>query len=150
MSAIPNPSGFLMHETWRPDAVLTRKIVIEGGRFAPGKVRALVAELLAERLSTPEIEDVLVLVSELVTNAVRHAGADESETIIVHVAIAPEVLRVEVCDQGPGFDPPAVPQAREDGSGGNGLVLLACLSSSWGVAGDDGTCVWFERELAAG
>jgi hypothetical protein len=65
----------------------------------------------------------------------------------VHVAIAPHVLRVEVCDAGPGFEPPAVPRPRPEG-GGNGLVLLARMSSSWGVACDAGTCVWFERTVA--
>ena len=90
--------------------------------------------------------DVVVLVSELITNAVRHGGADERQTIVVHVAIAPHVLRVEVCDQGQGFVTPAVPRPHPEG-GGNGLVLLARLSSTWGVASDDRTCVWFERAL---
>ncbi len=144
-----NPVGFLMRETWRADAVLARKIELAGGPYAPGKVRAAAGALLAERVSGTELEDVIVLLSELVTNAVRHGGADERATIIVHIAIAPDVLRVEVCDQGPGFEPPAVPRSRGGGAGGNGLVLLARMSSAWGVAGDDGTCVWFERGLAS-
>jgi anti-sigma regulatory factor (Ser/Thr protein kinase) len=147
MSARPQGDGFLMRDSWRTDIVFTRKLELTGGPFAPAAARAAFAELVAARLDDDDFDDCRVLVSELVSNAVRHGLADEHETIILHIAIAPAVLRVEVCDQGPGFEPPAVPRNRPEG-GGNGLVLLARMSSSWGVAGDDGTCVWFERALA--
>jgi anti-sigma regulatory factor (Ser/Thr protein kinase) len=88
-----------------------------------------------------------VLVSELVTNAVRHGHAGAGTTVVVHLAIAADVLRVEVCDRGPGFEAPPRPQRRPDG-GGHGLTMLQRMSSAWGVASDDGTCVWFERALA--
>ena len=146
MTAQSDPEGLLMHDAWRADAVLAHRFEIAGGRFAPSRVRVLVGELLTGRLDELAFLEVAVLVSELVTNAVRHGGADEAQTIIVHVAIAPDVLRVEVCDQGPGFTPPDDPLPRPEG-GGNGLVLLSRMSSSWGVAGDEGTCVWFERML---
>lgn len=148
MSARPDPAGLLMHDAWRADVVLAHRIEIAGGRYAPSRVRNEVWELLSDRLDELAFIDVGVLVSELVTNAVRHGGAHEQQTIVIHVAIAPDVLRVEVCDQGPGFTPPDVPLPRAEG-GGNGLVLLSRMSSSWGVAGDDGTCVWFERMLPA-
>jgi anti-sigma regulatory factor (Ser/Thr protein kinase) len=139
--------GFLMGASWRPDVVLAHTLELRGGRRAPGSVRSMLGTLLAERLHGDEFLDVIVLVSELITNAVRHGGADDDGTIVVHVAIAPRVLRVEVCDGGPGFVPPAVPRSRPEG-GGNGLVLLARMSSRWGVACDDGACVWFERALS--
>jgi anti-sigma regulatory factor (Ser/Thr protein kinase) len=139
--------GFLMRDSWRTDVVLSRRLELAGGLYAPSTARASLTRIFATRLGEDELADCCVLVSELVSNAVRHGLADESQTIILHIAIAPAVLRVEVCDQGPGFDPPAVPSNRPDG-GGNGLVLLALMSSSWGVAADDGTCVWFERRLA--
>jgi anti-sigma regulatory factor (Ser/Thr protein kinase) len=143
----PAPGGFLMRDSWRVDAVFAQKIELAGGRRAPARVRAWVRERLAGYLAEQELDDIGVLVSELVTNAVRHGGASPRDTIVVHLAVAPDVLRVEVCDPGPGFDPPAVPRPRSEG-GGNGLVLLQRLSRSWGVAGDDGTCVWFEHALA--
>ncbi|MEA2128765.1 MAG: serine/threonine-protein kinase RsbW [Solirubrobacteraceae bacterium] len=141
------PAGFLMAASWRADVVLAHTFELQGGRHAPAAVRSRVGSLLAEHLDGDDLLDVIVLVSELITNAVRHGRADEDRTIVVHVAIAPHVLRVEVCDGGPGFVPPAVPRPRPEG-GGNGLVLLARMSSGWGVACDDGTCVWFERALA--
>lgn len=145
-----NPErGFLMRESWRPDVVFARKLEFAGGRYAPGNARATVHELLGDRLGRGWLADVAVLVSEIVTNAVRHGGVDRSGTIVVHVALAPDVLRVEVCDQGPGFTPPRTPRSRSQG-GGNGLVLLDRMSSRWGVASGEGTCVWFERDLSTG
>jgi anti-sigma regulatory factor (Ser/Thr protein kinase) len=139
-------AGFLMRGSWRADLVLTYKIELQGGRDAPAKARACVREQLTARVSAVDLDDVTVLTSELVTNAVRHGGAGEDETVVVHLAIAADVMRVEVCDQGPGFVAPASPRSRAQG-GGNGLVLVARLSSSWGVADDDGTCVWFEYPI---
>jgi len=147
MSALPDPAGFLMRDSWRADAVLTHKVELRGGPDAPAQARASLARILGGRLGGLDLFDVTVLVSEVVTNAVRHGNAGHDETVIVHVALAPGVLRVEVCDQGPGFERPDVIGARPEG-GGNGFVLLERMSSAWGVAGDDGTCVWFERELA--
>jgi anti-sigma regulatory factor (Ser/Thr protein kinase) len=141
-------AGFLMRASWRPDVVIAHKLELEGGPFAAARARARFSELIGDRLGEDDLFDVTVLLSELVTNAVRHAGADEHATVIVHLAIAPDVLRVEVCDQGPGFEPPAITRPRV-GVGGSGLLLVDQLSSSWGVAADDGTCVWFERALAA-
>lgn len=142
----PDRTEYLLRE-WRPDAVVARRFEVVGGTYAPGTARAMLDELLTGRLCADDLFDVSVLLSELVTNAVRHAGAGEEETIVVHVAVAPTVLRVEVCDQGPGFQPPIVPRSRPHG-GGNGLVLLARMSNDWGVATDDGNCVWFERAVA--
>ena len=135
-----------LRRDWRADAVVAERFEVSGGPYAPATARALLVELLGDRLGELDLFDVSVLVSELVTNAVRHAGADERQTVLVHVALAPGVVRVEVCDRGPGFAPPAAPRARPEG-GGNGLVLLARMSTDWGVAADGGTCVWFERAL---
>jgi len=143
------PDGFLMHDSWRADVVLAKRFELAGGVRAASTARRTVAEMLRPRLGAQDLHDLEVLVSEVVTNAVRHAGAGPDGTIVVHVAMSSDCLRIEVCDQGPGFTPPDVPRRRRDG-GGNGLVLLDRLSSAWGVAGDDGTCVWFERALDPG
>jgi len=147
MMSRTGPAGFLMRDSWRAsELVLTHRLELAGGQFAPAAARATMTELLACRLGEDDLFDVSVLVSELVTNAVRHASADERQTIVVYVALTRQTLRMEVCDQGPGFEPPDMPRSRPEG-GGNGLVLLARMSSDWGVAAVDGTCVWFERVL---
>ena len=99
-----------MHGSWHAEVVLTRKFELAGGADAPGIARVEIAELLADRISPVDLLDVTVLVSEVVTNAVRHGHADARDSVVVHVAIAADVLRIEVCDHGPGFSPPANPQ----------------------------------------
>lgn len=146
MNPSRKPDGFLMHDSWRGEVVVASRCELAGGVHAARVARRRVGRLLGDRLGEQDLHDVEVLVSEIVTNAVRHGGAGPDETIIVHVAMSADCLRVEVCDQGPGFTAPDAPQTRADG-GGNGLLLLSRLSSAWGVAGDDGTCVWFERAL---
>jgi anti-sigma regulatory factor (Ser/Thr protein kinase) len=111
-----------------------------------------VLEALGELLNPEERSHMALLVSELVTNAVRHAGMiNPTDVISVHAAVAPEHTRIEVCDRGPGFDP-GRPKVRnfEDGGGGLGLVLLDRLSAAWGVAADDDVCVWAEFERPMG
>lgn len=83
---------------------------------------------------------VVLLASELVANAVKHADA---ESISVRFTVAPQSVRVEVADPGPGFEPdPHID--RPSGIGGWGLHLVDELSSRWGVADGPGSRVWFE------
>jgi anti-sigma regulatory factor (Ser/Thr protein kinase) len=98
---------------------------------------------VGDELPGPRMRDVRLLVSELVTNAVRHAGLGPEDLIVLHLAAADGVVRAEVYDPGPGF----VPVVREPGpEGGFGLVLLRTLSDRWGVSTGGWTCVWFELD----
>jgi anti-sigma regulatory factor (Ser/Thr protein kinase) len=125
------------------EPVTYERIELAGGLTAPRRARSLARELLGDRLDDRHRNDLLVLVTELVTNAVRHAGVGPEDVVVLHLAAAEDVVRVEVCDGGPGFEP--VP--REPGPhGGFGLVLLRTLPERWGIATDDGTCVWFEMD----
>jgi anti-sigma regulatory factor (Ser/Thr protein kinase) len=86
--------------------------------------------------------DALIVVSELVTNAIRHGGArTEADAVDVHAALVPSGLRIEVTDPGPGFEPGGH-GPRPDG--GYGLHLLDRLATRWGVAGADPVTVWVE------
>lgn len=84
-------------------------------------------------------DDVALLVSELVTNAVRHAGVGPKDPIALRVAAWPRRVRVEVSDRG-SFSG-REPRPRSDGASGWGLYLVDRLADRWGAAG--GT-VWFE------
>jgi anti-sigma regulatory factor (Ser/Thr protein kinase) len=103
---------------------------------------------LADVLPGGRARDVRLLVSELVTNAVRHANLDDHEVIRLVVDLADSVLRVEVHDPGGGFVPtaPAPDPARPSGWG---LYLVAELADRWGVDSDDSTLVWFELDRPA-
>jgi anti-sigma regulatory factor (Ser/Thr protein kinase) len=94
------------------------------------------------------LDDAILLTSELVTNAVKHAGLAAEDAIEVTVSLDTRVLRIAVRDRGPGFDPGAVPRSDE---GGWGLDLVRRLSSRWNVdRADLVTEVWFEIDLPDG
>lgn len=85
-------------------------------------------------------EDVLLLVSELVTNACLHAGGPEE--LVLHCTDT--VLRIEVSDGSPARPVPRTPHqvARP---GGHGLHVVARLSRAWGTAPrGPGKTVWLE------
>lgn len=92
--------------------------------------------------------DVRLLVSELVTNAVRHANLAPGDIILLVVEVEDATLRVEVHDPGGGFVPtaPAPDPARPSGWG---LYLVEELADRWGVDSDDRTLVWFEVDRPA-
>ena len=108
----------------------------------PGSVaeaRAKVCEAIVPLLADGESETLRLLVSEVVTNAVRHG--DTSESVEVHASWNSEV-RVAVSDRGDGFTP--IPRIGPlDEPGGFGLFLIGRLADRWGVETDDGTTVWF-------
>lgn len=100
-------------------------------------------DLLAEEVSPQSLEDLRLLVSELVTNSVRHAGLGPSQTIELKVTLSDETVRVEVNDPGGGFEPSPRTAHSQDDSGW-GLYLVSRLSDRWGVTSDGVTRVWFE------
>lgn len=100
-------------------------------------------ESLGEEVSPQTLEDLRLLVSELVTNSVRHAGLGSSQTIELKVKLWAETVRVEVNDQGGGFEP-SPRTARSEDESGWGLYLVSRLSDRWGVTSDGVTRVWFE------
>jgi anti-sigma regulatory factor (Ser/Thr protein kinase) len=104
---------------------------------------------VSDHLTPGRLEDARLLVSELVTNAIRHAGLRDDELIKLVVVSGDRVLRIEVYDPGPGFEP-TEPERDPARASGWGLYLVRELSDRWGVDNDSGTCVWFELDRAAG
>jgi anti-sigma regulatory factor (Ser/Thr protein kinase) len=90
-------------------------------------------------------EDVLLVVSELVTNACLHAEGPEE----LRVGSGPKVLRLEIVDQGSGSPSPRNPH-RAGRPGGHGMFIVQRLCLDWGVVRNPeglGKTVW--AELAA-
>jgi serine/threonine-protein kinase RsbW len=100
---------------------------------------------LAIGLPDGRVRDVRLLVSELVTNAVRHADIGPGDRIRLVVDVADHTLRVEVHDPGGGFVPSA-PEPDPARPSGWGLYLVAELADRWGVDSDEVTLVWFELD----
>ncbi len=93
-------------------------------------------------IKRPVWEDLRLLVTELVTNGVRHGSVRGPVSVLV--LVGDKVVRVEVSDCGRGFSPPEAPMPHADGTGGWGLQLVDRVASSWGVQVGDMTRVWFE------
>jgi anti-sigma regulatory factor (Ser/Thr protein kinase) len=89
------------------------------------------------------------LLSELVTNSVRHAGLEPHEWIRVRVQTGGGSIRIEVTDPGPGFEPPAAGTRGLTDASGRGILLLQQLPDRWGVVTDGLTRVWFEIHASA-
>jgi anti-sigma regulatory factor (Ser/Thr protein kinase) len=119
--------------------------VLQGGHGAPGRARHEIAGLLNGELPATRKQDVVLLVGELVANSVVHAGADESEQIVMELLIGPDVVRVAVTDSGSSSVPTVRPNTPTL-EGGRGLLLVEQLSDRWGItrAGTRLTRVWFE------
>jgi integral membrane sensor domain MASE1/anti-sigma regulatory factor (Ser/Thr protein kinase) len=87
--------------------------------------------------------NVRLLISELVTNSVRHSQAGAGDSIELRVSVFADRLRVEVSDHGRGFQRRVRVPERGSGSGW-GLYLVDQLADRWGVSREEATHVWFE------
>src|SRR5215216_599441 len=99
-----------------------------GGAMAARCARRAVREELSDALPQRRLADVELLVSELATNSVRHAGCGEEDELSLEAAVEPDRVRVRMFDAGRGY----------------GLVLLDHLSDRWGVQPGERFSVWFE------
>jgi len=118
----------------------TIELRLNGGPEAPSKARRALGRLRGD-LDPPLMETMRLLVTELVTNSVKHARA---EAVSLRVLVGRQAVLVEVTDHGPGFK--HRPRRRSDArDSGWGLFLVERLAHRWGV-GKDGpaTRVWFE------
>jgi anti-sigma regulatory factor (Ser/Thr protein kinase) len=103
--------------------------------------RRLVRQRWADLAEATDLAAVQLLVSELVTNVIRHTDAGEGE---LRLQKDDRRLRVEVEDRGPGVpDTPVRPNRRA--GRGFGLALVEHFADRWGVRGRN--CVWFEMDL---
>jgi anti-sigma regulatory factor (Ser/Thr protein kinase) len=117
---------------------------VTGAATAPGEARHEFSDRLDGRLQPDTMETARLLVSELVTNCVRHGDAGRGGAIEVSGALLERTLRIEVAGRGPEFEHTPT---RPDPStvGGRGLFLVEALSTSWGIAAsEDRTTVWCE------
>jgi anti-sigma regulatory factor (Ser/Thr protein kinase) len=111
---------------------------------AAAEARRAIAQLRAD-LDPPLMETLRLLVTELITNSVRHTAAD---CVTLKVAVGKSAVLTEVADTGPGLDPECVERAGADDTGW-GLFLVQRLATAWGVKHDGpAKRVWFELRRA--
>jgi anti-sigma regulatory factor (Ser/Thr protein kinase) len=115
-------------------------IRLDRGPDAAARARRGLSRLRAD-LDAPLVETLRLLVTELVTNSVRHTGGD---AVLLEVRVDNSAVRTEVTDAGPGFEPASTGALASDHTGW-GLFLVERLAERWGVSRDgNGTKVWFE------
>ncbi|KAF4409414.1 MULTISPECIES: ATP-binding protein [Streptomyces] len=108
-----------------------------------GRARAALRTALAAWGVEGEAADVAeLLLSELMTNAVRHAQVPAGRQVEAGFALTGRLLRLEVSDASERLPVPA--QASGDAEGGRGLALVASLADDWGVRAREGVgkTVW--------
>jgi anti-sigma regulatory factor (Ser/Thr protein kinase) len=110
-------------------------------RSAPREARHVLDEL-DTHIDPALRDDIRLLVSEVVTNAVIHTGQDAAGDVELDIWASEEVVRVVVTDRGPGFVPASPPQGGD--RSGWGLMMVDRLADRWGVDLEAGTEVWFE------
>jgi anti-sigma regulatory factor (Ser/Thr protein kinase) len=113
---------------------------------APARARGAVAAWLArDHGDRSLVENALLVVSELVTNAIRHADAGPAEAVRLTARAAPGAVRIAVLDGGTGGEVRRRADRPADDFGGYGLALVDQIARAWGVERDErGTTVWAE------
>jgi anti-sigma regulatory factor (Ser/Thr protein kinase) len=122
------------------------RLELEGAPHDPFEARRFAQQRLAEwDVGTTTCDVALLLVSELVTNAIKYAPGP----IVVELEVAGEFLRVAVQDRAAHAVPAPVPIVETTAESGRGLALVSQLSRRWGSGlVDDGKVVWFELATA--
>ncbi|GAA4229838.1 anti-sigma regulatory factor (Ser/Thr protein kinase) [Streptosporangium album] len=118
-------------------------VTLRGVPEAVSLARFRVGELLGE--GHPAFDDVVLLVSEVVTNSVVHSGSGSGGRVEMAVTVSPRAVLVEVCDAGSGVSAPHVRNDPE-AEGGRGMFLVDLLADRWGTCDDARgfRTLWFE------
>lgn len=107
--------------------------------------RRMITELLSAWAAENCRDDAGLLVTELVTNVIRHV--DGAESLLLQVELDESLLRISVRDGSPALPVPRPPGSSDPG--GHGLWLLAAVAHRWGIdEHGSGKQVWFELRRA--
>ena len=122
------------------------KLELQRNIEAPAIARAAVSGICNDLdVSPSQRHTLMLLVSEVVSNAVLHSPGPADAPVLLAATVGEEVVHIAVTDAGRGFTPRR-PDSRADG--GYGLYLLDKAASRWGVDQVGGTRVWFELPRA--
>ena len=125
-----------------------REVTLPAARPAAALARqATRAAVVAWRLGYLA-DTAVLLVSELVTNAIRHTGPDAARTVL-RLEYGDGWLRIEVHDTSPHAPRPRTPDWLDES--GFGLMLVDALAAKWGVQQTaQGKAVWAELDARPG
>lgn len=114
----------------------------------PGQV-SVARRWLAEMIDGfAAADEVLLVCSELATNAIMHSDSGRlGGQFTVRLAIRPDIIRLEVLDEGGPWLGRLEPgrQAEDASQCGRGFTIVAAIADAWGIAGDhEGRTAWCE------
>jgi two-component sensor histidine kinase len=113
---------------------------LELGPAAPAAARRMARDIEVHANARARLE---LILSELVTNSVVHAPEAGGSELSIRLQRESELLRGEVCGEGPEFEwAPHDPDLEEPG--GLGLMIVDELTERWGIRHNSHVCVWFE------
>lgn len=127
-----------------PPPAVTFAVSLANTRHAATQARHGVQQRLSDLLPARVLDDLLLIVSELVTNAVRHGHGD----VALRLAFYGERIAGSVSDDGPGFAHDAHDRDPTR-AGGQGLNIVSQLTTDWGTHPDT-SHVWFEVSATPG
>jgi anti-sigma regulatory factor (Ser/Thr protein kinase) len=139
------PATPALVEEGRAELGVARLTLDEG---APRAARHRVADCVADQVTPAVLADAKLLISEMVSNSVRHSAA-AGQAVVVRVGVERTLLRLEVEDSGcAGEIAPRAPDLNN--GGGLGLQLVHELSERWAIerAAGGGTLIWAELRRA--
>jgi anti-sigma regulatory factor (Ser/Thr protein kinase) len=131
-----------------PTASEDRKqsVTLTAAPAAAGEARAWLTAAASGLLDGPRTADLELVISEVVTNAIRHG--EPGGPILLAVTPKDEFLCVQVTDEGPGLVPAPGAMGSEP-HGGFGLFIVEQLTRRWGITRERRrTRVWFEFDYA--
>lgn len=136
----------LARSTWSPSPTAEIHMELAISAVAPARARPAAADLLALSLGAGPLADVALMLSELVTNAIRHPPVDATATVGLCPAVAPQSVRAEICDAGVGFAAGPISAPHASAPGGRGLLIVDRLATRWGAGADERHSVWLELD----
>jgi anti-sigma regulatory factor (Ser/Thr protein kinase) len=123
------------------------EVAVSADRDGPAAARGAITSWLSGRVRARVLDDARLVVTELVTNSVRHAGLRAGDVVGVRAEVMGDALRVEVEDAGRAGS--VVQRSPRPGvPGGFGLNIVEKLGVRWGVSVSGGSTVWVELSLS--
>jgi anti-sigma regulatory factor (Ser/Thr protein kinase) len=136
-------------EAHRGEAIEGRFVHLPSHETSPERARNSVS-WLGEHLEADRMRDVLLMVSELVTNSVVFAGlTHEDDWIRIEAVVLPHCVRVEVSDSSPGYEPGPARLPAPGDVRGRGVEIVDHLADRWGYDPPGVSRIWFELRRSA-
>ena len=134
--------------TWRSE-----RVIASDAPAARAALDELLAQLNSENWSQHDVFGVHLAMEEALMNAIKHGNKrDINKSVRVSCRVSPDKVRIEIADQGPGFDPSAVPdptlEENLDVPSGRGIMLMQTFMSHVEYSGT-GNCVIMEKARTA-